>query len=133
MMTEPTNSIFCHLSAVSSKDFDDVYNNARITQLEEALRLEEVLPSIRTAMYGGNQRTFVASIVRFIDAAEPAKMDTRNSQEWVNRGYSSTFVDYLDEMAKVGLIKYDRTTKIIRPTARLAALAQITTTKVIAA
>lgn len=127
------NSFWDFLSSVSSRDFDDVYTNARITQLEEALRLQGVLPTIRQGMYGGKQRTFVAAVVRFIDEDEVTAIPTRNAQEWNTNGHSSIYLDYLDSMAKLDLIKYNRADKTIRPNASLASLAKITNAKAIAA
>ena len=135
MTDTPINTIWCFLGSVSSKDFEDHYNRTRIDQLEEALRLQGILPAIRTGMYGNVQRNFVAAIIRFADENEPCKVNTRYSQDWVKQGYSSTYVDYLDAMAQADLISYNRATKTIRPKASLKALAKLENplSKVIAA
>jgi hypothetical protein len=124
-MIEPMNSFFCFLSSVSSKDFDSHYNRARIDQLEDALRTLGILPLIRAGLYGSQQRNFVAAIVRFCDENEPCFIDTRNAKEWNNRGYSSTYIDYLDSMQKQGLISYNRITKVIRPKDTLKCLCKL--------
>ena len=130
---EPMNTAWCLLGSVCSKDFDEPFNLARIQQLEDALRLQGVLPAIRMAMGGANQRKFCAFLVRLIDEDEVTKVNTRNAQEWNNQGHSSIYVDYLDDMAKLDLIKYNRAEKTIRPTASLANLAKLTPAKAIAA
>ena len=130
---EPMNTVWCLLGSVCSKDFDEPFNLARIQQLEDALRLQGVLPAIRMAMGGENQRKFCAFLIRLIDEDEVTKVNTRNAQEWNNQGHSSIYVDYLDDMAKLDLIKYSRIDKTIRPTASLANLAKLSPAKAIAA
>ena len=130
---EPMNTVWCILGSVCSKDYEEPYNLARIENLEEGLRLQGVLPVIRMALGGANQRKFCAFLIRLIDEDEVTKVNTRNAQEWNNQGHSSIYVDYLDDMAKLDLIKYNRTDKTIRPTASLANLAKLSSAKAIAA
>ena len=130
---EPMNTAWCLLGSVCSKDFDEPFNLARIQQLEDALRLQGVLPAIRMAMGGANQRKFCAFLVRLVDEDEIVKVNTRNAQEWNNQGHSSIYLEYLDDMAKLDLVKYNRTDKTLRPTASLQNLAKLNVPKVIAA
>lgn len=130
---EPMNSFWDYLSSVSSRDFNEPYTLARIEQVEEALRLQGVLPTLRVALGGANQRKFCAALLRFSDDNEIASIPTRNGQAWLDAGHSAVFVDYLDTLAKLDLIKYNRTDKTVRPTASLANLAKLPPTKFIAA
>ena len=130
---EPMNTIWCFISSVGTKDFDDPYNLARINQLEEALKICGVLPTIRSGMYGGNQRKFVAAIIRFIDEDEICVMNTRNGMDWIKQGYAAIWIEYLDKMAKLDLIKYNRTNRTSSPTEQLANMAKLTTAKYISA
>ncbi len=43
------------------------------------------------------------------------------------------WIEYLDKLAEKGLIKYNRSTKTIRPTEQLANMAKLTTAKFISA
>lgn len=130
---EPMNTIWCFIGSVATWDFDDPYNLARINNLEEALKLEGVLPTIRTGMHGGNQRKFVAALLRFIDEDEICLVNTRNGMDWIRRGYAAIWIEYLDKLAEKNLIKYNRSTKTIRPTEQLANIAKLSTTKFISA
>lgn len=130
---EPMNTIWCFLGSVGTKDFDDPWNLARINQLEEALKIEGVLPTIRAGMHGSNQRKFCAALIRLIDEDEICLVNTRNGMDWIKQGYAAIWIEYLDKLAEKGLIKYNRSTKTIRPTEQLANLARLTTTKFISA
>ena len=130
---EPMNSFWDYLSSVSSRDYEEPYNLARLERLEEALRLQGVLPALRVQLGGANQRKFVAALLRFSDENEICSMPTRNAHTWNEAGHSSVYVDYLDALAKLDLVKYNRTEKTLRPTASLANLAKLTNTKFIAA
>ena len=130
---EPMNTFWDYLSSVSSRDYTEPFSLARLEQLEEALRLQGVLPALRIALGGANQRKFVAAIIRFSDDNEIASIPTRNGQAWLDAGHSAVYVDYLDSMAKLSLIKYNRTEKTIRPTSSLANLAKLTNTRFSAA
>lgn len=130
---EPMNTIWCFISSVGTKDFDDPYNLARINNLEEALKLEGVLPTIRAGLHGANQRKFVAALLRFIDEDEICLVNTRNGMDWIKQGYAAIWIEYLDKMAKLDLIKYNRSTKTIRPTPQLTSMAKLTTAKFIKA
>lgn len=127
------NTIWCFLGSVGTKDFDDPWNLARINQLEEALKIEGVLPTIRAGMHGSNQRKFCAALIRLIDEDEICLVNTRNGMDWIKQGYAAIWIEYLDKLAEKGLIKYNRSTKTIRPTEQLANLARLTTTKFISA
>lgn len=130
---EPMNTIWCFISSVGTKDWDDPFNLARINNLEEALKLEGVLPTIRAGLHGANQRKFVAALLRFIDEDEICRVNTRNGMDWIKQGYSAIWIEYLDKMAKLDLIKYNRKNRTIRPTEQLANMAKLTTAKYISA
>lgn len=127
------NTIWCFISSVGTKDFDDPWNLTRINQLEEALKIEGILPTIRAGMHGSNQRKFCAALIRFIDEDEICLVNTRNGMDWVKQGYAAIWIEYLDKLAEKGLIKYNRSSKTIRPTEQLANMAKLTTTKFISA
>lgn len=125
MKSEVMNSFFDFLSSVSHRDFDDLVTNARVTQLEEALRLEGVFPDSRQSLYGGQQRVFLAAIVKFIDEDEQAIIPTRNASTWNASGFSSVYLDYLDRMDEKGIVKYDREARTIEPLSRLRNLSKL--------
>jgi hypothetical protein len=125
MEDEVLNSFFDFLSSVSHRDFDDLVTNARVTQLEEAFRLEGVFPEIRQSLYGGQQRIFLAAVVKFIDEDEKACIPTRNGMTWNTNGFSSVYLDYLDRMDEKGLINYDREARTIAPLPRLRTLSKL--------
>lgn len=130
---EPMNTIWCFISSVGTTDFDDPWNLARINQLEEALKIEGVLPTIRAGLHGSNQRKFCAALIRFIDEDEICRVNTRNGMDWIKQGYSAIWIEYLDKLAERNLIKYNRSTKTIRPTQQLTSMAKLTTAKFIKA
>lgn len=130
---EPMNTFWCFIGSVGQKDFDDPCRLARINNLEEALKLEGVLPTIRTGMHGANQRKFVAALLRFIDEDEICLVNTRNGMDWIKQGYAAIWIEYLDKLAERKLIKYNRRTKTIRPTEQLCNIAKLSTTKFIKA
>lgn len=127
------NTFWCFIGSVATWDFDDPWNVARINNLEEALKLEGVLPTIRAGMHGSNQRKFVAALIRFVDEDEVTKVNIRNGMDWIKQGYSAIWIEYLDKLAEKNLIKYNRSTKTIRPTEQLTNIAKLSTTKFIKA
>lgn len=130
---EPMNTFWCFIGSVGTFDFDDPWNLARINNLEEALKLEGVLPTIRAGLHGANQRKFVAALLRFIDEDEICLVNTRNGMDWIKQGYAAIWIEYLDKLAERKLIKYNRSTKTIRPTQQLTNMAKLSTTKFIKA
>ena len=128
---EPMLTFFDFLSSVSSRDYQEPYSLARIEQVEEALRLQGILPTLRMQLGGANQRKFVAALIRFSDEDEITKVPTRNGQAWADAGFAAVYVEYLDSLAKENLIKYNRETKCIRPTASLQKLTKLSIPKAI--
>lgn len=120
------NNFWDHLSAVSSRDYDDLMNNHRIDQLEEALVFENVIPRHSRSRYGGDTRRFIAGLIRFVDEDESCDMPSRNGNDWIAQGYSSAYIAWLDAMADKRLVSYDRTAKTLEPTELIKKLAQPT-------
>ncbi len=125
---ELRNSFWDHLSAVSSRDYDDLLNNHRIDQLEEALVFEQIIPRHSRSRYGGDIRRFCAGLLRFVDESEVCDMPSRNPNAWIAQGYSSSYLSWIDALSEKQMISYDRESRTLEPTELIKRLAQPTLT-----